>query len=45
MLDEDVNRILRLTVLAPDIVEEILAGSTDQELVLEQLGRCRCGEE
>ena len=34
-----VSRILRLTLLAPDIVEAILAGSTDQGLILEQLER------
>jgi hypothetical protein len=32
-----VSRILRLALLAPDIVEEILAGRTDQVLLLEQL--------
>jgi hypothetical protein len=30
-------RILRLALLAPDIVEAILAGKTDQALMLEQL--------
>jgi hypothetical protein len=34
-----VSRILRLALLAPDIVDEILAGSTDQVLVLERLER------
>jgi hypothetical protein len=34
-----VSRILRLALLAPDLVEEILAGQTDQALVLEQLER------
>jgi hypothetical protein len=34
-----VSRILRLALLAPDIVHGILAGSTDQGLVLEQLER------
>jgi hypothetical protein len=34
-----VSRILRLALLAPDIVEGILAGSTDQGLILEQLER------
>jgi hypothetical protein len=34
-----VSRILRLALLAPDIVNEILAGSTDQTLVLEWLER------
>ena len=32
-----VSRILRLALLAPDIVEAILAGTTDQGMVLEQL--------
>jgi len=32
-----VSRILRLALLAPDIVEAILAGRTDQVLLLEQL--------
>ena len=30
-----VSRILRLALLAPDTVEAILAGSTDQSLMLE----------
>ena len=34
-----VSRILRLALLAPDIVEAILAGRTDQALMLEQLER------
>jgi hypothetical protein len=34
-----VSRILRLALLAPDIVETILAGRTDQALALEQLER------
>jgi hypothetical protein len=34
-----ISRILRLTLLAPDIVEAIVAGQTDQALVLEQLER------
>jgi hypothetical protein len=34
-----VSRILRLALLAPDIVEGIFAGSTDQGLILEQLER------
>jgi hypothetical protein len=34
-----VSRILRLALLAPDTVEAILAGSTDQSLMLEQLER------
>jgi hypothetical protein len=32
-----VSRILRLALLAPDMVEAIIAGSTDQVLMLEQL--------
>ena len=34
-----VSRILRLTLLAPDIVEGIVAGKTDQSLMLERLER------
>jgi hypothetical protein len=34
-----VSRILRLALLAPDIVNAILAGSTDQGMVLEHLER------
>jgi hypothetical protein len=34
-----VSRILRLALLAPDIVEMILAGRTDQALILHQLER------
>ena len=34
-----VSRILRLALLAPDIIEVILAGPTDQALMLEQLER------
>ena len=34
-----VSRILRLALLAPDIVEAILAGGTDQSLMLEKLER------
>jgi len=34
-----VSRILRLALLAPDIVEAILVGKTDQALMLEQLER------
>ena len=34
-----VSRILRLALLAPDIVEAILAGRADQSLILEQLER------
>ena len=34
-----VSRILRLALLAPDIVEAILAASTDQSMMLEQLER------
>ena len=34
-----VSRILRLALLAPDIVDAIVAGSTDQALGLERLER------
>jgi len=34
-----VSRMLRLALLAPDIVEAILAGKTDQVLMLERLKR------
>jgi hypothetical protein len=34
-----VSRILRLALLAPDIVESILAGRTDQAITLERLER------
>jgi hypothetical protein len=34
-----IGRILRLALLAPDIVEAILAGGTDQSLILERLER------
>jgi hypothetical protein len=34
-----VSRILRLALLAPDIVEAIVAGRTGQSLMLEQLER------
>jgi hypothetical protein len=34
-----VSRILRLALLAPDIVDRILAGSADQSLILERLER------
>ena len=34
-----VSRILRLALLAPDIIEVILEGRSDQALMLEQLGR------
>jgi hypothetical protein len=34
-----VSRILRLALLAPDIIEAILAGKTDQALMLEELER------
>jgi ParB-like chromosome segregation protein Spo0J len=34
-----VSRILRLALLAPDIVEAVLTGRTDQGVVLEQLER------
>jgi hypothetical protein len=33
------SRILRLALLAPDLVEAILAGKTDQTRMLEQLER------
>jgi hypothetical protein len=34
-----VSRILRLALLAPDIVEAVLAGRTDTALMLDRLGR------
>jgi hypothetical protein len=34
-----VSRILRLALLSPDIIEALLAGGTDQALVLERLER------
>ena len=34
-----VSRILRLALLAPDLVEAILAGRTDQALILGKLKR------
>jgi hypothetical protein len=34
-----VSRILRLALLAPDIVDAILAGGTDQGVMLENLER------
>jgi hypothetical protein len=34
-----VSRILRLALLAPDIVEAIVAGRADQSLMLEQVER------
>jgi hypothetical protein len=34
-----VSRILRLVLLAPDIIDAILAGRTDQALMLERLER------
>jgi hypothetical protein len=34
-----VSRILRLALLAPDIIEAILAGRADQSLMLERLER------
>ena len=34
-----VSRILRLALLAPDIIDAILTGETDQGMVLEQLER------
>ena len=39
-----VSRILRLALLAPDIIEAILAGRTDQSLMLEQAGAAAAGE-
>ena len=32
-----VSRLLRLALLAPDIIEAVLAGSTDQGIMLETL--------
>jgi hypothetical protein len=34
-----VSRILRLALLAPDIIEMVLEGRSDQALMLEQLER------
>ena len=34
-----VSRVLRLALLAPDIMEAIMEGRTDQALMLERLGR------
>jgi hypothetical protein len=34
-----VSRILRLALLAPDIIEAILTGNADQSLMLERLER------
>ena len=34
-----VSRILRLALLAPDIIEMVLAGATDQAIMLERLER------
>jgi hypothetical protein len=34
-----VKQIVRLALLAPDIVEAILAGKTDQSMILERLER------
>jgi hypothetical protein len=34
-----VSRILRLALLAPDLVEAVLAGRSDQALMLERLER------
>jgi hypothetical protein len=34
-----VSRILRLALLAPDIIEAIVAGRADQSLMLERLER------
>ena len=39
-----VSRILRLALLAPDMVEAILAGRTDQALMLETAGAAAAGE-
>jgi nitroreductase len=36
---ENISRILRLALLAPDIVEAILAGRRHQGMMLEQLER------
>jgi hypothetical protein len=36
-----VSRILRLSLLAPEVTEAILAGRADQSLMLESRGRCR----
>jgi hypothetical protein len=35
----NVSRILRLALLAPDIIEAIVAGRADQSLMLQQLER------
>jgi hypothetical protein len=34
-----ISRILRLALLAPDLVDAVLAGSTDQGMMLERLER------
>src|SRR5918995_1092439 len=39
-----VSRILRLALLAPDIIEAILVGRADQSLMLERLERPLAGE-
>ena len=39
-----VSRILRLALLAPDVVEAILAGRSDQTLMLENAGAAAAGE-
>jgi hypothetical protein len=39
-----VSRILRLALLAPDIVDRILAGSADQSLMLEKAGATAAGK-
>jgi hypothetical protein len=39
-----VSRILRLALLAPDLVEAMLTGGTDQAPMLERLGRPQCGD-
>jgi hypothetical protein len=35
MLRDEVSRILRVALLAPDIADAILAGGTDQNMILE----------
>ena len=39
-----VSRILRLTLLGPNIIEAILEGGADESLMLERLERPRCGD-